>query len=116
MIVFDVSEPRYRFMEYLKSVNTEYRPELFLMFLGNSLFRICGITVSTIPTLQWTLQEQNAMTVPQLDEYITKWLPFDYMQKLYTSGHTGDYYMIKVIGNSGVLFHVNENHQLHHPI
>lgn len=109
MIVFDVSEPRYIFMEYLKTVNVEYSPELFLKFLSGSLFRICGITVETFPAAIYTYQDLIVSNVSHFDNYVTKVLPMDYIGQINCSGFVGDYYLVKVVGNSGILYHVSES-------
>ncbi len=109
MITFDVSESRYMFMEYLKSINVEYSPDLFLKFLSGSLFRICGLLVEPYPLSGYSNNDLIVTNVTQYDSLITKWLPMDYMGQMQCTGFVGDYYLIKVVGNSGVIFHVNES-------
>lgn len=109
MIVFDISEPRFVFMEYLKTVNIEYSPDKFLKFLSGSLFRICGINVETYPPYNQSYQDLLVANVAHLDAYITKVLPMDYMCRIHSTGFVGDYYLIKVVGNSGILYHVSES-------
>lgn len=116
MIVFDVSESRFRFMEYLKSTNLEYSPELFLKFLSGSLFRICGLTVEPFPVQTYSNTDLLVTNISQFDVILTKWLPMDYMGQLRSSGFVGDYYFIKIVGNSGVIFHVNESGAVHNTI
>lgn len=116
MIVIDISEPRYMFMEYLKSINVEYSNDKFLMFLSGSLFRICGVRVESNPIYHWSQQDLLVSNTPHLDVYVTKWFPMEHMWQIRTSGQVGDYYLIKVVGNSGVLYHVNENGSLHNTV
>lgn len=116
MIIFDISEPRYMFMEYLKYVNVEYTPDLFLKFLSGSLFRICGITVETNPVYPRSQHDLLVTNISQLDVIVTRWLPLDYISKIQVSGFVGDYYIIKVVGNTGVLYHVSENGAVHYTV
>lgn len=109
MIVFDISEIRYRFMNHMSDINVEYSSEKFLIFLSGSLFRICGVTVETDPLHHWSQHDLIVSHAPQLDTYVTKWFPLHEMLQVRTSGQVGDYYLIKVVGNSGVLYHVSES-------
>ena len=116
MIVFDISEIRYTFSEYLKYTGVEYTPDLFLKFLSGSLFRICGVPVDTDPIGPTTNKDLIVMNISQFDMIITKWLPMTYISKVKVTGFVGDYYIIRVVGNSGVLYHVSEIGTIHNTV
>ena len=116
MIVFDISEPRYMFMEYLKQINVEYSPDLFLKFLSGSLFRICGPTVEIDPVSVMTKYDLIVSNISHLDVVLTKWFPMDYISQIRLSGYVGDYYIVKIVGNTGDLYHVSEYGAVHHTV
>ena len=116
MILFDVSEIRFRLREHLSTNGVETSPEYLLMFITESLARISGIVVYSPADSVLSYNERILLGISSLDIYVTKWFPLHVISGLSNTLFVGDYYTFYIVGNTGVLTHVSEAPHSHNPI